>query len=294
MPPCPSTPLHRLAPPLLRPPQFTPIWGRFGASSPRFQTPLPPVPTSKSFGIIVGPAPGVGQAKIKRKISPELPTSGNCQNWKPPIVDRCTPEAPGVLEARYAYYRRCRQRKRNGEQCKAPAMTGEDICYRHAEQADAERRRQLERRELLSRPGTGFGSFRAIQRTISEVAQEIFAGTIDPKTASRLAREIGIAIRLQKISVQLRRKGALPLRTLLEWQALAGNNEVPEQRMTVAAPSAPEGARSVRSTHAQTLVSPGDSRVPRSTASAVRKRNLDRKLPASRQAATLSMSKDTS
>jgi len=102
----------------------------------------------------------------------------------------------GVPEARYAYYRRCRQFHRNGEQCKAPAMKGESICYKHAEQAATESRRVRQRRELLSRPGAGFGDFKAIQRTISEVVEALLAGRIDAKTAGRLIIELQTASKL--------------------------------------------------------------------------------------------------
>jgi hypothetical protein len=107
----------------------------------------------------------------------------------------------------YAYYRRCQHWRRKGEQCKAPAMKGEAICYRHAQQADTERRCQEQRRELLSRPGAGLGSFRAIQRTISDLAGAILADSIDRKTAGRLMVDIQVAIRLQKmLTTEARRR----------------------------------------------------------------------------------------
>ena len=36
-----------------------------------------------------------------------------------------------VPEARYAYYRRCQEFRRNGEQCKAPAEKDAQICHAH-------------------------------------------------------------------------------------------------------------------------------------------------------------------
>ena len=103
---------------------------------------------------------------------------------------------PRIPELRYAYYRRCQQFRRNGQQCKAPAMKGEPICYKHAEQAATESRRVRQRRELLSRPGAGFGDFKAIQRTISEVVEALLAGRIDAKTAGRLIIELQTASKL--------------------------------------------------------------------------------------------------
>src|SRR5258707_6580782 len=101
-----------------------------------------------------------------------------------------------VPEARYAYYRRCQQFRRNGQQCKAPAVKGESICHKHAEQATTEDRRARQRRELLSRHGLGFGDFKAIQRTISAVMQALLDGSMDTKTAGRLIIEIQTASKL--------------------------------------------------------------------------------------------------
>src|SRR5258707_10589831 len=86
-----------------------------------------------------------------------------------------------VPEARYAYYRRCQQFRKNGQQCKAPAVKGEPICHKHAEQAATEERRVQQRRELLSRPGLGLGDFNSVQRTISAIMQAILNGSIDLK-----------------------------------------------------------------------------------------------------------------
>lgn len=94
------------------------------------------------------------------------------------------------LQERYAYYRRCQVFRRNGEQCKAPAEKGAHICHAHAGQAETERRRAEQRRELLSRPGLGFGDFKSIQRTIAAMAQALIDGRIDCKTAGRLAVEL--------------------------------------------------------------------------------------------------------
>jgi hypothetical protein len=46
-----------------------------------------------------------------------------------------------VVEERYGYYRRCQRFRKNGQQCKAPAMKDADVCYKHQERADLERRR---------------------------------------------------------------------------------------------------------------------------------------------------------
>ena len=100
-----------------------------------------------------------------------------------------------MLEPRYAYYRRCQQFRKNGAQCKAPAMKGEYICYQHAEQAATARRRQESLRAL--RLSNQFNDFSSIQRAIAEVAQALIDGRIDSKTAGRLA------ITLQNASLKL-------------------------------------------------------------------------------------------
>jgi hypothetical protein len=112
-------------------------------------------------------------------------------------------------EARYAYYRRCQRFRRNGEQCKAPAMKGEAICYRHAEQAASEESRARQRRELLATPALGFGSFRAVQRTIGAVAQALLDDRVDRKTAGRLAVELQTASKLLWQQRLLNRKNLL-------------------------------------------------------------------------------------
>lgn len=94
------------------------------------------------------------------------------------------------IEDRYAYYRRCRVLRRNGEQCKAPAMKGTHICYKHLERAEMEERWKRQRQELLARPGLGFGDSRSIQRTIGAAAQAMIDGSIDLKVAGRLLLEL--------------------------------------------------------------------------------------------------------
>jgi hypothetical protein len=163
----------------------------------------------KSFAMLVGQGEGAhpGNRVVGASGDPRQAGTG-------PVIGkaRCSPgsQIHRPLEARYSYYRRCQQLRRNGEQCKAPAMKGEAICHRHAEQLDTERRRAEQRREILSRPGAGLGSFRAIQRTIVELAGAILAGSIDHKAAGRLIVDIQTAIRLQKmLTTQTRRRGKI-------------------------------------------------------------------------------------
>jgi hypothetical protein len=115
-------------------------------------------------------------------------------------------------EARYAYYRRCQEFRRNGEQCKAPAEKGEQICHAHAGQRAMALRRERERRAVLAeavavmrRKGhlqcemaDLFTSFNGIQVTLGVMAQALIDGRIDCKTAGRLV------VNLQTMSKLLR------------------------------------------------------------------------------------------
>ncbi len=109
-------------------------------------------------------------------------------------------EAERVPEARYSYYRRCQVFRRNGEQCKAPAEKGAQICHAHAAQQAMAFRRDLERRIVLAeavaemrRQGKPecemadlFTDFKGIQVTLAVVSRALIAGRIDCKTAGRL------------------------------------------------------------------------------------------------------------
>ena len=115
-------------------------------------------------------------------------------------------------EARYAYYRRCQLLRRNGEQCKAPAEKGAQICHAHAAQQAMAFRRDLERRVVLAeavaqmrrqgRPECEladlFTDFKGIQVTLAVVSRALIAGRIDCKTAGRLL------VHLQTMSKLLR------------------------------------------------------------------------------------------
>jgi hypothetical protein len=100
-----------------------------------------------------------------------------------------------IVEERYGYYRRCQRFRRNGQQCKAPAMKGEDRCYKHQEQADIERRR----REQFTLPP--LVDLRTVQRTIGEVAQALIEDRIDEDYAGELLQKLESAsIRLRPVA----------------------------------------------------------------------------------------------
>jgi hypothetical protein len=122
-----------------------------------------------------------------------------------------------TFEARYAYYRRCQEFCKSGEQCKAPAEKGELICHAHASQRAMSARRDAERRAVLERAAAEMRSrsrrqwtvaemlmsFDGIQTTITVAAQALIDGTLSCKTAGRLLWE------LQWIAKLLRKANAI-------------------------------------------------------------------------------------
>ena len=102
------------------------------------------------------------------------------------------------LEERYGYYRRCRTFRRNGEQCKAPAMKGDSLCYKHAQEADLERRRR-EMRERFALPP--LRDLKTVQQSLGEVARAIIENRIDEDYASELLGQ------LERASLALRSLG---------------------------------------------------------------------------------------
>ena len=107
-------------------------------------------------------------------------------------------------EPRYSYYRRCQVFRKNGEQCKAPAEKGSQICHAHAGQEAMEFRRDLERRIVLAEAvaemrGKGrpefemadlFMDFNGIQVTLAVMGRALIDGRIDCKTAGRLVVQL--------------------------------------------------------------------------------------------------------
>jgi hypothetical protein len=102
-----------------------------------------------------------------------------------------------VVEERYGYYRRCHRFRRNGQQCKAPAMKGADQCYKHQEQADIERRR----RKQFTLPT--LVDLNTVQRTIGDVAQALLEDRIDEDYAGELLQK------LESASMRLRAVGGV-------------------------------------------------------------------------------------
>jgi len=91
-------------------------------------------------------------------------------------------------EARYAYYRRCQKFRSSGAQCKAPALKGDTLCYKHAAQAVTDERRE---RAVKSLGISGhIRSARDLQVAISKTAQALANGRLDVKTAAMMLEKI--------------------------------------------------------------------------------------------------------
>jgi hypothetical protein len=99
-----------------------------------------------------------------------------------------------IIEARYGYYRRCQRFRKNGQQCKAPAMKDADVCYKHEGQADIERRR---RAQYTLPPLVNLAT---VQRAIGEVTQALWQDRIDTDYAGELLQK------LERASMVLRGK----------------------------------------------------------------------------------------
>ncbi len=152
------------------------------------------------------------------------------------MEDRYSPEhqktTPGKRpEARYAYYPRCQVFRKGGEQCKAPAEKGSQICHAHAGQLAMAVRRERERRAVLEeavaqmrRRGKPecemadlFMDFKGINMTLAVMARAVIAGRIDCKTAGRLVVQLQTVSKLlwtihrrKTSTAEARRRGERP------------------------------------------------------------------------------------
>jgi hypothetical protein len=124
------------------------------------------------------------------KGSGETSTRRNAWAMLNDVIRKKTPEP------RYAYYRRCQQSRKNGEQCRAPALKGESLCYMHDAQARAEAKYQQSRRELGVR--NAWNDRRSRQQAIGQLAQAVLNDRIDRKSAARMVAELQAAITLRR------------------------------------------------------------------------------------------------
>ena len=117
-------------------------------------------------------------------------------------------EPKQALEARYAYYRRCQAVKKNGEQCKAPAVRGEQICCKHGLQQDMQQRWRRQREALGLQEG--LVDRRSVLKALEVVAQALVENRVDEKLAGRLFWELGIkssALPKGACTAEARRRG---------------------------------------------------------------------------------------
>jgi hypothetical protein len=89
-----------------------------------------------------------------------------------------------IVEARYGYYRRCQRFRKNGQQCKAPAMKDAEVCYKHQERADIERRW---RTQYTLPPLVDLAT---VRRAIGDVMQGLVQDRIDEDYAGELLQQL--------------------------------------------------------------------------------------------------------
>ncbi len=111
----------------------------------------------------------------------------------------------GKIEHRYAYYRRCQQVMRNGEQCRCPAEKGTPVCRNHRQKWETTWREERQRFELLARvaearglagPMEVFADRRSVQIALAMVGQEVAEDRMDLTVASQLLAELRRACEL--------------------------------------------------------------------------------------------------
>lgn len=110
--------------------------------------------------------------------------------------------AETMPELRYAYYRRCQRLRKNGEQCKAPALKGCELCYKHTAMVE---RAQRETRQVAALQLPPLINLRNVNQAIGQVMQALLDGRLHARPAGRLV------IYLQTVSVLMRRGGCEPL-----------------------------------------------------------------------------------
>ena len=97
-----------------------------------------------------------------------------------------------VLEERYAYYRRCQTIRRNGEQCRAPAVKGQRICCKHQLQKEMQERWERQRASL-GLPER-FQDARGVLRAMNVVGQAMLDNRLDEKPAGRIMWELSMVL----------------------------------------------------------------------------------------------------
>lgn len=92
---------------------------------------------------------------------------------------------------KHAYYIRCERLKNNKEQCRAPALKGTRVCYKHTQQDEAACRREeaIARLELPQLTDAG-----SIQVALQKIMQAIVDSRIDEDCGRYLLGRVRAAI----------------------------------------------------------------------------------------------------
>lgn len=91
--------------------------------------------------------------------------------------------------------------KDRGGQCKAPALKGTRVCYKHTQQDEAKQRREEMIRALELRP---LSDAKSIPAALSKIAQALIDGRIDEGCARYMFHQVQTAMRGQKQSSRIR------------------------------------------------------------------------------------------
>ena len=102
----------------------------------------------------------------------------------------------GISPTKYAYYIRCERMKKNEEQCRAPALKGTRVCYKHSQQDETALRREeaIARLELPE-----LTDARGIQVAIQKIMQAIVESRVDEHCGRYLLRSVWAAIGAGKL-----------------------------------------------------------------------------------------------
>ena len=93
----------------------------------------------------------------------------------------------GMSPGKYGYYIQCERMKKNKEQCRAPALKGTRLCYKHSQQDEAARRRE---EAIVALELPQLTDARSIQVAIQKIMQAIVDSRIDEDCGRYLLRKV--------------------------------------------------------------------------------------------------------
>ena len=97
----------------------------------------------------------------------------------------------GTSATKYTYYIRCERLKKSKEQCRAPALKGTRVCYKHTQQ-DGVARRCEEAIARLELPP--LKDARRIQVALHKIMQALVDNRVDEDCGGLLLRQVRAAI----------------------------------------------------------------------------------------------------